>query len=1071
MNYFRVLLSIVLCSVLLAMSGKALASDKLIYEFEFAPHQGMVNETEKEFRKEICLNGLWDFQAVAVPSSYKYGEGVAPEMSKPTNAWDKTKIRIPSPWNINDFANRNMEGPDHRNFPSYPKEWESVKMAWMRKSVTIPQEWSQKQIQLHFEAVAGYTEVYVDGEKVGENFDIFLPFTIDITEQVSAGQTIEVLVGVRSQSMFEDRSTIGRRIVPAGSMWGYHINGIWQDVFLIALPKVNIKDVFVKPLVSQNKLELDVVVENNTSKSETIELDGLVNRWLNKAGNEINSAPVPNWELGDKALSISAEKLKVEANSSVTHTIEVAVEPGELDFWSPDHPNLYALRLSLKNKKSTIDTKYERFGWREWTFEGSQQCLNGEAIELKGDSWHFMGIPQLTRRYAWAWYTAIKGMNGNAVRPHAQIYPRFYLDMADEMGICVMNETANWASDGGPKLDSDKFWEASKDHLERFVLRDRNHASVFGWSISNENKPVILHVYNKPELMPAQKQAWIDWRDIVMKHDPTRPWISADGEDDGDGVLPTTVGHYGDMNAMKRWVEIGKPWGIGEHSMAYYGTPEQVSVYNGEEAYESQYGRMKGLANECYHLLANQRNMNASYASVFNMAWYSLKPLPIGKKDLTTPPSLTEDGVFFTHFEEGVPGVQPERMGPYCTTFNPGYDPSLPVFDPWPMYKAMRAANAPGAPEWSPYKDVPKAKVMPQREPLKNYSDVVFVGEQDSRVKQIMDAQGVEFTDKVKTPSQLLYIVDGSSVLSHKDKSSILPNIAKGADIWIWGITPQTLNAYNEILPLEVKLEDRKISSFIPEQKSWIYGLKNSDFYFCEIQTSDASEYGIAGLFADEGDVLLNACNTDWRKWNKRPEELKTAAVIRSEREAKGAAPVFVKYQSGASAYYVSTLTEFANSEKGFNTLATILKNAGVKRHKVEANADEVFFIRDGNLQFPPIAKSKFKAKGDKHTLTFWMFSPRPLDDLLIEPNMPKLTLYVDTWESALAINDEPFVAQHITNRNSTYNEIPLLQGWNKVTLEIGAEDKGRFNAHFKCSNNPKFLSLLKVSFSNPEAK
>ena len=153
--------------------------------------------------------------------------------------------------------------------------------------------------------------------------------------------------------------------------------------------------------------------------------------------------------------------------------------------------------------------------------------------------------------------------------------------MADEMGICVLNETANWASDGGPKLDSDLFWEASKEHLKRFVLRDRNHASVFGWSISNENKPVILHVYNRPELMPVQKKAWEEWRDIVHQYDPTRPWISADGEDDGDGILPVTVGHYGDINSMKRWIEIGKPWGIGEHSMAYYGTPEQVSKYNG----------------------------------------------------------------------------------------------------------------------------------------------------------------------------------------------------------------------------------------------------------------------------------------------------------------------------------------------------------------------------------------------------------------------------------------------------------------------------------------------------------
>ena len=76
--------------------------------------------------------------------------------------------------------------------------------------------------------MAGATEVYINKEKVGENFDLFLPFSIDITDKVNAGETVEVLVGVRSQSLFEDNSTIGRRIVPAGSMWGYHIAGIWK---------------------------------------------------------------------------------------------------------------------------------------------------------------------------------------------------------------------------------------------------------------------------------------------------------------------------------------------------------------------------------------------------------------------------------------------------------------------------------------------------------------------------------------------------------------------------------------------------------------------------------------------------------------------------------------------------------------------------------------------------------------------------------------------------------------------------------------------------------------------------
>jgi len=57
--------------------------------------------------------------------------------------------------------------PDHRNYPSYPKEWEQVKMAWMKKNITIPDTWKSQQIKLYFEAVAGYSEVYINKEKLG----------------------------------------------------------------------------------------------------------------------------------------------------------------------------------------------------------------------------------------------------------------------------------------------------------------------------------------------------------------------------------------------------------------------------------------------------------------------------------------------------------------------------------------------------------------------------------------------------------------------------------------------------------------------------------------------------------------------------------------------------------------------------------------------------------------------------------------------------------------------------------------------------------------------------------------
>ncbi|MDR0938847.1 MAG: glycoside hydrolase family 2 [Mediterranea sp.] len=1044
----------------------ASAARRLEYPYPFAPSEGLVNRMEKEYRKEICLNGLWEFQPVALPADYTYGKGVAPALPLPESGrWGGERIKIPSPWNVNTFAYNGLEGPDHRPYPSYPKDWEQVKMAWMRKTVTLPADWDGMRIMLHFEAVAGATDVYVNGEKVGDNFDLFLPFSVDITDKLTADRRAEIWVGVRAHSLFDDTSTIGRRVVPAGSMWGYHVAGIWQDVFLLALPKVRIEEVYVKPLLSEGVLEMEISVRNNTGRKADMRLRGDVRRWINQAGTDVNLAPVPAWELGAKALDVPPANVAVPPNASTKVVVRVPVA-GQLERWSPERPNLYALLLALDTGRQTADLKYERFGWREWSLRDGRQCLNGEPYPLRGDSWHFMGVPQLTRRYAWAWFTAIKGMNGNAVRPHAQVYPRFYLDMADEMGICVLDETANWASDGGPKLDSGLFWERSKEHLERLVRRDRNHASIFGWSVSNENKPVILHVFNKPELMTFQKRAWQEWRDIVRQNDPTRPWISADGEDDGDGTLPVTIGHYGDMNDLKRWAGMGKPWGVGEHGMAYYGTPEQVSKYNGERAYESQLGRMEGLANECYGLLTNQRAMGASYSTVFNMAWYALKPLPLGKRDLTTKPDPDTDGVFFAPYLEGLPGIQPERIGPYCTTFNPGYDPNLPLFEPWPMYDAMRAANAtPSA--WSAYAAVDRKRYeAPEPVPAESYAQVVFVGKDDSRLKRVMDTQGVMFAPKADSYARLLYIVDGTYALSAAEKKSMAARVARGADVWIWCPTPQTLDACNEILPLPLALDSLRRSSFLPVQRSWLRGLNNSDFYFCELQRADVSHYALKGRLVDEGEVLLNACRTDWRAWNQRPEELKTASTLRSEYECVAATPVFVRYQDGNSRFYVSTLREFANVEKGYRTLSALLKNAGIACRESATRPDEMFFVRGDRLVFPAAAKRKLTPTANGWALDIEVFSPRPLDNLLIEPDMPKLSLTLNARASNLTLNDTPYTAANRDGNSTVYRELPLRQGWNKLRVAIGEKDKDGFDGSFGCDNGNQFLNVLKIRFA-----
>ena len=1053
----------VMAGVLAAVAEEA--APRLMFKEVFAPSEGFVNRLEKPLREEICLNGRWDFQAVAVPKEWKHGKGQAPELTPPSaDAWDSVKIKIPSPWNINDFCFRKLAGPDHRNFPSYPESWNGVQMAWMRRRVLVPADWAGRSIALRFEAVAGQAVVLANGRKVAENFDLFLPFEADVTSVCKPGEEMEILVGVRSQRLFEDNSTVGRRLVPAGSMFGTAMNGIWQDVYLLARPKLRVADVFVKPQVAKGVLALDVTLANEGGAC-VAELDATVNEWLNLANTEdALLAPVPAWELGAERLAAKFGKVELGAGETKTASFEIPVAKGALKLWTPEHPALSALQLSVRVGGATADRKFTRFGWREWTIDGAKHLLNGEPYALRGDSWHFMGVPQMTRRYAWAWFKAIKAMNGNAVRLHAQVYPSFYHDMADEMGICILDETANWASDGGPKVDSPIFWEHSLDHLERFVKRDRNHPSVFGWSVSNENKPVILYVFSRPDLMPQQKEAWVKWRDLVTRTDPTRPWISSDGEEDGEGILPVTVGHYGDRNSMKNWLGIGKPWGIGETSMAYYGTPAQIAKVNGERAYESMLGRMEGLATECYGLIRDQREAGASYACVFNMAWYALKPQPFGLRDLTREPTL-DDGVFFGEYVEGRPGIQPERMGPYCSTFNPGYDPALPLWDAWPMFDAIRAANAPSGAAWSPWAEA-KADAATEAAPAaRRFAEVFFSGAAGGKLRAAFEAQGVEFVETVTKPAEALLVVDGSKAPG-ADEIGKLAELSKGgAEIWIWGLVPETLEAYRPLIGEGLELFPLKRSSFLPQRKPLTAGLVNSDFYFCELQRADVARYTLGGAWVARSQVLLEACRTDWRRWNQQAEEIKTAGILRSERECTVPLASIVRGCNGFAPVTVFALEDFANSERGYKTLGRMLGNAGVPRREIKEDPAEVFFLRDGRIMFPSVTRDRLKQVAkDKHTFTFWTYSPRALDDLLIEPNMPKVTLWLKSREGAtLRINGVDVKIGWKSQREVEFKEIPLKQGWNKMEVEVNGP-RHEFQAEYRCGNKPEFLPMMKNS-------
>ncbi len=1104
-SYKKIILGVVFMNMI------SIHAQKKEYAYVFNPIKGMVNDVEKPFRKELCLSGKWQFMPVY--------DTLVNTLDKPKEfLWETTPIKIPSPWNVNNFATD--DGGDFVTFPSYPERWNDSKKGWLKKTFNLPRGWKKDKIKLYFEAIAGHAQVYVNGILVGENLDIYFPFNIDVSDFLNEGKN-EIIVGVTKASLTDQEGKYGRRNYVAGSFWGQHIVGIWQDVYLLNVPNISIDTIFIEPDVANNELKLNVKITNNTDKPLNLDIEVAVREWIKSNATSLNDLPVESGALGSVIFNISTEKsVQVLPNTSKTIHLTKKIN-GALKYWTPESPNLYGAVVSLKkNNKKVIDKKYERFGWRQFSIEGTQLKLNGNPIVLKGDSWHFMGIPQMTRRYAYGWYKMLKDANSNAVRLHAMPFPEFYLDVADEMGICVLDETAIWSSDGGPKMDSEGYWSSCKQHVKNLVLRDRNHPSVFGWSVCNETLPVAIHVFNAPEnIVQRQVDEINNWVEIVKTLDPTRPWISGDGETMRKTNLPTVIGHYGGEEDMKKWASQGIPWGVGETGMGYYGTPTHVSAINGGRSFESMQGRMEGLAIEGYGLITKQLENKASYTSLFNLIWYGLKPLALGLKN-TSRPSTPEDGIFFTNYQEGVPGVQPERLGPYTTTINPGYDMALPLYKPWPLFYAVKAANAGESFELSSKKSNKKnSTVINELPPPKS---ALFFSKQKEKneILKRLKAIGVNVNTESQDPSKTILIIDGKNpVTDTKTVLKIKTLVEKGALTYVWGVSEKTVSDLNNLLPFTIELSKREATSFLVKNNdALVSGIGIQSLYFTEVSSKKVLQNGLKGDILKNGKVIIEASNTDWARWNHRPEYLKTAAIIRSERETKEEGATVVKYQKDNNSIYVNAMDTdvlgdayngllkqmFSNigvdfslnkeaatsavNEKGYLTKALVLGRFEAEGMNLKSMADKEF-INESTLKpnFNTRVNGKFwELKNANETfrfdfksldligsennavsyISFWVYSPRSLVNLLAEPNMPKLGMKLGADDGfKIYLNNkslfEDIKPGGLVEDEYFYDRIPLEKGWNHMlikSLQLGGD--WELMMRFIC-NDPNFFKKL----------
>ncbi len=901
---------------------------------EFAPIPGIVVPMEDPLRLELCLNGRWQFQPVLTPAGWTAGKDAPPPLPEPAaDGWDAVPIKIPSPWNMNAFDSFGAsDGADFRSFPSYPAAWEKVEMAWIRREFNVPKDWGDRRIVIRFQAVSGDCEVRVNGKVVARNSDKFLPFDVDVTEAVRTEAPNELLVGVRAMRFFDLPGRFGVFTHPTGAWWTGEngapgIFGIWQDVFLLGLPPLRAEAVFVQPLLTEDLLRAEIELRNQTSAASDVSVEAKIVPWIPSTETDPLKAPERRGEFGDKPVLTFSHTASVhlEPGSKASLRLDQTIG-GKLALWSPDSPNLYGLVIEVKSGGKVVDRKMTRFGWRQFGFDQDQRfTLNGQPMRLNIELCHFFGVAHLSPRHAMAWYDMLKDCNINAVRLHAMPYPQFYLDLADEMGILVHGETAIYGSHANFNLDAPVTWERFADHLERMVRRDRNHASVFGWSVENEILNALKIKTQDKKDHDAARDRFAPLVESVRQLDPTRPWISSDGGHEWADIYPVVLAHYGPgTDYYRNYERTGKPWGVTEATYLWGRMPSEVSRYNGERAYESWQGRVEGMAFEVWDELVEKQIKpfpNISVVSVYDVTYYGLWPQPFGLAILTKAPTL-EDGVHFTSpYVEGKPGMQPERLGPYSTMLNPGYDPGLPVYQPSPVFDAARAAYAEKRPQDFPRRlfEKPEVAVQPgPPPPLVNAGRIMrvaFVGDVSSELFKSLEKAGVPLDLDPATSAPVL-VVDAVSLTEPAPtvRKKIDSVLAKGGTALVWGLKPETLATVNELLPGAVRLSPRPASSLIPVGNNTLTAaLPPSRCYFSEAPEGRiVMQHAMAGPLVEKGRTVLRAADINWQLWRDRFEPIKVASVIRSEREAKPPAAALVEIPAGKGRLLLSSLESAA---------------------------------------------------------------------------------------------------------------------------------------------------------------
>lgn len=417
----------------------------------------------------LLLNGNWKFNWVKQPSErpvdfYKTSYDVS--------GWKE--IPVPSNWEMHGYGTpiyTNITYPIRNNPPfiqgqrGYAVEKEPNAVGSYRREFALPADWKDKEVFIHFDGIYSAAYVWINGKKVGYSQGSSNDAEFRITPYVKAGNNTVAVEVYRwcDGSFLEDQDM-------------FRLSGIHRDVYLVASPKVRLRDIHLTSQISDrlDKAELKVKTDVHNYGKKVQEATVRVSL-LNTEGKPVSSFIIPTGKI------TGGQENVCEGTTTIR----------DPRLWSAETPSLYTVQLELLDAAGNVlEATSQQYGFRKIEIRNNKVYINNALILFKGANRHDIH-PQFGKAVPVESMIEdillFKRFNLNTIRTsHYPNDPKMY-SLYDYYGLYVMDE-ADIECHGNMSLSNRESWEgAYVDRMVRMVERDKNHPSVIFWSMGNES--------------------------------------------------------------------------------------------------------------------------------------------------------------------------------------------------------------------------------------------------------------------------------------------------------------------------------------------------------------------------------------------------------------------------------------------------------------------------------------------------------------------------------------------------------------------------------------------------------